>query len=162
MNHRHAPVFLATISLGLLCAATARCAEAPQEAPRLRMPDPLLSLRDMYPDIASHAAVDDADPVFPSRAAPRRAPDAGPARTASAALRAQLPLTNAWQRMAEARAPGGVRLLTLWHAAAGSIALHAGKHGGPSLQWTSAASGHGTSPRGLFDHLVASGGQSAH
>jgi hypothetical protein len=157
MNHRLAPVFLATIGLGLVYATVARCAEAPRDVPRLRMPDPLLSLRDMYPDIADHAAGDSVNASFPSRnAQPQATAVDAPAR------RAELPLTNAWQRMAEARTPGGVRLLTLWRAAAGSVALHAGKHGGPSLQWTSSASVHGSSPRGLFDHLVATGGQSAH
>ena len=73
-----------------------------------------------------------------------------------AAGRPQLPLTGAWQRLAEARAPGGIRVLTLWHATAGSVALHAGKHGGPSLQWTSTGAVHGATPHALFDHLVAS------
>jgi hypothetical protein len=155
MNHWYSPALLAAIGLGLLHGTAAHCADAPHEAPRLRMPDPLWSLRDMYPDIAGRSADAAARPENLPGSGQLRTPEAVPATGKEA-----LQWTNAWQRLAEARSPGGVRLLTLWHAAAGSIALHAGRHGGPSLQWTSATSTHGTSPRGLFDHLVASGGQS--
>lgn len=126
--------------------------------PRMRMPDPLLSLRDMYPEIASRAAgaTQAHASLFPTAAVPAQdvrldGPSTG---------RATLPMTSAWQRLGEYRAPGGVRLLTVWRATAGTVALHAGRHGGPSLQWTSPISAHGASPSGLFDHLIRSGGSS--
>ena len=147
----------ATLMVTSAGIAPARAADAP--APRLRMPDPLLSLRDMYPDIASratgrataHAA------LFPTAATPaeENRPD-GPS-----AARPNLPMTNAWQRLGDYRAPGGVRLLTLWRATAGSVSLHAGRHGGPSLQWTSPLSAQGPGPSGLFDHLVRPGGSAS-
>jgi hypothetical protein len=155
MDQWYSRGFLAGVGLSVLCASAARCAEAPHETPHLRMPDPLWSLRDMYPDIAGRTAA--AAPQVGTRAAQPHAEDV---EREFAAGRTELPLTNAWQRLAEARTPGGVRILTLWRATAGTIALHAGRHGGPSLQWTSPTSAHGTSPRGLLDHLATSGGQS--
>ena len=145
---------LATWMVTTAGIAPCRAADAP--APRLRMPDPLLSLRDMYPDIASGAM---GRPTAHTLMLPTVATPAEETRPGGpSAARPTLPMTNAWQRLGDYRAPGGVRLLTLWRATAGSVSLHAGRHGGPSLQWTSPISAHGSSPSGLFDHLVRSGG----
>jgi len=118
------------------------------------MPDPLWSLRDMYPDLANHAAATPAPTEFHAHTTAPRATDvlAGSPRALP-----DLPQTTPWQRLGEARVPGGVRILTLWHAAAGTFAVHAGRHGGPSLQWTSPVSARATPAHGLFDRLVAGG-----
>jgi len=60
-----------------------------------------------------------------------------------------------WQQMAQFRSQDRVRLLTLWETRGSTISLQAGKHGGPSLQWSSPwMSSEGTS-RGLFDRLFS-------
>jgi hypothetical protein len=144
----------------LFCTAggieVVRAADAP--GPRLRMPDPLLSLRDMYPDLGNHSATSVAMREFQL---PGVAPRIADGRPEALAGHGELPMTNAWQRLGDCRAPGGVRVLTLWRATAGSIALHAGRHGGPSLQWTSPSAAHGSTPRGLFDHLITGAGSAA-
>jgi hypothetical protein len=63
--------------------------------------------------------------------------------------------TTVWQRMLDYRSHDGVRLLTLWHAQSSSVALQAGKHGDPSLQWTSHLSKRDEAALGLFDHLFS-------
>src|SRR5277367_4174979 len=63
--------------------------------------------------------------------------------------------TTVWQRMSDYRSHDGVRLLTLWHAQSSSVALQAGKHGDPSLQWTSHLTKRGEAAEGLFDHLFS-------
>jgi hypothetical protein len=63
--------------------------------------------------------------------------------------------TTVWQRMTDYRSHDGVRLLTLWHAPGSSVSLQAGKHGDPSLQWTSHLTKRGDSVQGLFDQLFS-------
>ena len=66
--------------------------------------------------------------------------------------------TSLWQQLAEYRTQNRVRLLTLWQIRGSSISLQAGKHGVPSLQWsTSLVRQEGVaSGGGLFDHLLPS------
>jgi hypothetical protein len=67
-----------------------------------------------------------------------------------------LPLTSAWQRLADYRSQGRVQLLTLWESKRSTVSLQAGKHGGPSLQWSSRLMNRGGATRGLLDRFVAS------
>jgi hypothetical protein len=60
-----------------------------------------------------------------------------------------------WQRLAEYRSADRVRLLTLWQTHASTLSLQAGKHGGPSLQWSSPWMMHDSASRGLLDHLFS-------
>ena len=73
-----------------------------------------------------------------------------------AAVHAQsLGTTTVWQRLKDYRSNGRVRLVTLFETAGSSISLQAGRHGEPSLQWTSRSLNRGGSTRGLFDHFLA-------
>ncbi len=67
-----------------------------------------------------------------------------------------LPSTSAWQRLADYRSQGRVQLLTLWESKRSTVSLQAGKHGGPSLQWSSRLMNRGGATRGLLDRFVAS------
>lgn len=70
--------------------------------------------------------------------------------------------SNMWDRLADYRSHGRVRLLTLWEAGDNSVSLQAGKKGEPSLQWTSRSMNRGGATRGLFDRLVPDSNRSSH
>jgi len=63
--------------------------------------------------------------------------------------------TTVWQRLADYRSHGRVRLLTLWETGGNSVSLQAGKKGEPSLQWTSRSMNRGGATRGVFDQLAS-------
>jgi hypothetical protein len=63
--------------------------------------------------------------------------------------------TSVWQQMADYKSQGRVRLLTLWQTRGSSLSLQAGKHGTPSLQWSTPWVHRGGPTRGLFDRLLA-------
>jgi hypothetical protein len=63
--------------------------------------------------------------------------------------------TSVWQQMADYKSQGRVRLLTLWQTRGSSLSLQAGKHGTPSLQWSTPWVHRGGTTRGLFDRLLA-------
>jgi hypothetical protein len=67
-----------------------------------------------------------------------------------------LPETTPWQRLADYRSQGRVQLLTLWESRSNMVSLQAGRHGGPSLQWSSRVMNRGGATRGLLDRFVAS------
>jgi hypothetical protein len=62
--------------------------------------------------------------------------------------------TTVWQRLAEYRSHGRVRLVTLWETGGNSVSLQAGRKGDPSLQWTSRLMNRGGATRGLLDELL--------
>jgi hypothetical protein len=64
--------------------------------------------------------------------------------------------TSAWQRLADYRAQGRIQLVTLWESSRSTVSLQSGKHGGPSLQWSSRVMNRGGATRGLLDRFVAS------
>jgi hypothetical protein len=57
--------------------------------------------------------------------------------------------------LSEAKTQDRVRLLTLWQSRASSLYLQAGKHGAPSLQWSTPWMHRDGASRGLFDRLLA-------
>jgi hypothetical protein len=63
--------------------------------------------------------------------------------------------TSVWQQMADYKSEGRVRLLTLWQTRGSSLSLQAGKHGAPSLQWSTPWVHRAGTTRGLFDRLLA-------
>jgi hypothetical protein len=67
-----------------------------------------------------------------------------------------LQVDSTWQRLADYRSQGRVQLLTLWASPRNMVSLQAGKHGGPSLQWSSRVMNRGGATRGLLDRFVAS------
>lgn len=64
--------------------------------------------------------------------------------------------TSAWQRLADYRAQGRVQLLTIWESSRSTVSLQTGKHGGPTLQWSSRLMNRGGATRGLLDRFVGS------
>ena len=64
--------------------------------------------------------------------------------------------SSPWQRLADYRAQGRIQLLTIWQSSRSTVSLQAGKHGGPSLQWSSRVMNRGGATRGLLDRFVAS------
>jgi len=66
--------------------------------------------------------------------------------------------SSAWERLADFRTRGGIRLLTIWNSKFNSLSLQTGRGGIPSLQWTSSGFGGGSSTtRGVLDRLLATG-----
>jgi hypothetical protein len=90
----------------------------------------------------------------PWNADPWKADDAANVDAAAPSLATNSTL---WQRIGEARARNGVRLLTLWKSTWSTLSLQAGRHGGPSLQWTSSQMNHDGAKSGLFDSLFPVG-----
>lgn len=66
--------------------------------------------------------------------------------------------SSVWQRLADYRSHGRVRLLTLWETGGSSVSLQAGRKGEPSLQWTSRSMNRGGATRGVFDQLFSMAG----
>jgi hypothetical protein len=90
---------------------------------------------------------------------PRKRSVAGFDSTTSGASIIDAPMlrsTSVWQQMADYKSQDRVRLLTLWQTRGSSLSLQAGRRGAPSLQWSTPwVHRAGTSPRGLFDRLLA-------
>jgi hypothetical protein len=63
--------------------------------------------------------------------------------------------TTVWQRLSEYKSQDRVQVLTLWQNSGSSVSLQAGKHGDPSLQWTSRLMNHGGSTQGVLDRLFS-------
>src|SRR5258708_614240 len=54
----------------------------------------------------------------------------------------------------ESKSQGRVRLLTLWQSSVSSVSLQAGKHGMPSLQWSTPWMHREVASSGLFDRFL--------
>jgi hypothetical protein len=151
--------FAAAVGLAAICTTPAMSAEWDLATPGagLRMPDSLLSLREMYPDLIAPRGGHEFTREFQPRTSVLLAPSPDEDFRGFIALdkSANLPLTSAWERMGDFRSADGIRLLTVWQSADSTLALHQGKHGEASLQWTSHALNRGGASRGLFDHLVS-------
>jgi hypothetical protein len=150
----------AAISLTVICTAPAASSDwdSAATAPGLRMPDPLFSLRDMYPDLAARSVAADTSREFQphSSAYFARSPEVGLRSSGLMDSSGDLAQTSAWQRLRDFRSDEGIRLLTVWQNTDSTIALLQGKHGGASLQWTSHSLNRGGASRGLLDHLFSS------
>jgi hypothetical protein len=66
-----------------------------------------------------------------------------------------------WQQMAQFKSQDRVRLLTLWQMKGSTLSLQAGRHGAPTLQWSTPWVSHEGVAQGLFDRLFASPSRSA-
>jgi hypothetical protein len=62
--------------------------------------------------------------------------------------------TSVARQWRESKSQDRVRLLTLWRSSVSSVSLQAGKHGMPSLQWSTPWMHRDVAARGLFDRLV--------
>ena len=65
------------------------------------------------------------------------------------------------RQLTEFKSQDRLRLLTLWQSHASSLSIQAGKHGAPSLQWSTPWVRRESGPRGLFDHLLSVSPQGA-
>ena len=61
---------------------------------------------------------------------------------------------SVFQHLSDFKSQGRVRLLTLWQMRGSSLSLQAGKHGSPSLQWSTPWVQSASASRGLFDRLL--------
>lgn len=59
-----------------------------------------------------------------------------------------------WQRLADFRNLGRLRVFTFWQTGANSLSLQAGKKGAPSLQWTAKLGDGGPGGGGLFNRVT--------
>jgi hypothetical protein len=86
----------------------------------------------------------------------KRGLEAADARSEAAVIDApMLRDTSIAGELSEAKTQDRVRLLTLWQNRASSLSLQAGKHGAPSLQWSTPWMHRDAASRGLFDRLLA-------
>ena len=80
---------------------------------------------------------------------------ADPARPSGSVLDAPMRQgTSVWQQLAQSKAQDRVRLLTLWQTQGSTLSLQAGRHGAPSLQWSTPWVNREDVSRGLFDRLL--------
>jgi hypothetical protein len=99
----------------------------------------------------------------PSANFQRRRPEldfSAPVERASALQAQPLQTVPSWQHFADYRAQGRVQVLTLWQSTRSTLSLQAGRHGGPSLQWSSRVTNRGPATRGLLDRFVSLGAAS--
>lgn len=82
--------------------------------------------------------------------------DADPARSEVSVIDAPIRRdTSLAREIAEFKTQDRLRLLTLWQNRASSVSLQAGRHGAPSLQWSTPWMHRDVSSRGLFDRLLS-------
>jgi len=62
--------------------------------------------------------------------------------------------TSVARQWRESKSQGRVRLLTLWQSSVSSVSVQAGKHGMPSLQWSTPWMHRDVVSRGLFDRFL--------
>jgi uncharacterized caspase-like protein len=62
--------------------------------------------------------------------------------------------TSIARALSEAKTQDRVRLLTLWQSRASSLSLQTGRHGAPSLQWSTPWMHRDNQSRGVFDRLL--------
>jgi hypothetical protein len=87
---------------------------------------------------------------------PRRPALAGadPAKREVFIIDAPMLDTSVARQLRESKTQDRVRLLTLWRSSASSVSLQAGKHGMPSLQWSTPWMHRDVASRGLFDRFL--------
>jgi hypothetical protein len=160
MNAMHRRLLiLALLVLSAAAWSGQAVAETPHDSERravalLRMPDVLMSLHDLNPELASPTAVVSTAPSVPfaSEQLSRFQPDFIGAGGASAM---SMHGAKACERLGGCLSHSGVRLVTLWDSGGNNLALHAGRHGTVSLQWTLGAGGGTGAAPGLLNQLLS-------
>ncbi|HTD73995.1 MAG TPA: hypothetical protein VK652_10750 [Steroidobacteraceae bacterium] len=79
---------------------------------------------------------------------------ADPAKRESSVIDAPMLDSSVARQWRESKSQGRVRLLTLWQSSLSSVSLQAGKHGMPSLQWSTPWMHRDVASRGLFDRFL--------
>jgi len=126
------------------------------DAGKLRRPSPPATAIMATPQLFSAPAVFDNQGFSPTEFRPRKHTvfDTDPALN-SFGDAPMLRGTTVWQRLSEYKSHDRVRLLTLWQSSGGTVSLQAGKHGDPSLQWSSRLMNRGGATQGLLDRLFS-------
>lgn len=79
---------------------------------------------------------------------------ADPAKRETSVIDAPMLDSSVARQWRESKSQGRVRLLTLWQSSLSSVSLQAGKHGMPSLQWSTPWMHRDVASRGLFDRFL--------
>jgi hypothetical protein len=155
---------LMTLVLYSLVPAEASAGEQPQAADARRRVEAQKATRSQFamPSFPAEfaIAVPRAEtPAFsPTEFRPRRAalPEAANTRIETSIIDApMLRDASIARELSEAKTQDRVRLLTLWQSRASSLSLQTGKHGAPTLQWSTPWMHRDAASRGLFDRLLA-------
>jgi hypothetical protein len=87
---------------------------------------------------------------------PRRQGSSGadPAKREDSVIDAPMLDASVARQWRESKSQGRVRLLTLWQSSVSSVSIQAGKHGMPSLQWSTPWMHRDVASRGLFDRFL--------
>ena len=79
---------------------------------------------------------------------------ADPAKRETSIIDAPMLDTSVARQWREFKSQDRVRLLTLWRSSVSSVSLQAGRHGMPSLQWSTPWMHRDVASRGLFDRFL--------
>ena len=151
------------VALAIYGAARSGEAVAADTAPKFELPRPqfaapLLAHPLLSPSFTTVPALVESEPFSPSEFRPikRGFPEAS-GRTNETRLSdmPRLQDNSMARQLPEFKSQDRLRLLTLWQSHASSLSIQAGKHGAPSLQWSTPWVRRESSPRGLFDHLLS-------
>lgn len=153
-NGLHAQVLLAPAILVMLFAPDAFAGD---QAPSAKSAQPPIAASLFAPPLISSLQFSVPQTPSATEFRPRRrglpAADS-PIATASVFDAPMLQDTSIARQMAESKSLDRVRLLTLWQSRASSVSLQAGRHGAPSLQWSTPWMHREATSRGLFDRLI--------
>lgn len=105
---------------------------------------------------AAVAPIDEPRAFSATEFRPRRPAFGGPdpAEHKGSIIDAPMLDTSVARHWSEFKSQDRVRLLTLWRNSASSVSLQAGKHGTPSLQWSTPWMHRDVASRGLFDRFL--------
>jgi hypothetical protein len=151
------------MALAIYAVARGGGAAAADAAPKFVLPRPQfaapqLEQPSLAPSFAAAPVAVEPDAFWPSefRQRPRGISEAAGGRS-EGWLRdmPRLQDNSMAHQVTEFKSQDRLRLLTLWQSHASSLSLQAGKHGAPSLQWSTPWVRREGGPRGLFDHLLS-------
>ena len=141
-------VLLTLVLCGVVRATQALAGDQPSNVDSARMfPAPFISAKPLADDGFSATEF-----------RPRKHDAAGFESARSGASIIDAPMlrsTSLWQQLADYKSQDRVRLLTLWQTRGSSLSLQAGRHGAPSLQWSTPWVHREGASQGLFDRLLA-------
>jgi hypothetical protein len=151
------------LALAIYGAARSGEAVAGDTAPKFELPRPqfaapVLAHPLLSPSFATVPTLVESEPFSPSEFRPRRRgllEAVGRPNETRLSDMPRLQDNSMARQLTEFKSQDRLRLLTLWQSHASSLSLQAGKHGAPSLQWSTPWVRRESSPRGLFDHLLS-------
>jgi hypothetical protein len=157
------------VALAIYGAARGSAAVAADTPPRFelqrpRVAAPLLAHPLLSPSFATAPALVESDTFSPSEFRPRKRGFLEAGRRPNETRLSDMPRLqddSMARQLTEFKSQDRLRLLTLWQSHASSLSIQAGKHGAPSLQWSTPWVRRESSPRGLFDHLLSVSPQGA-